>query len=383
MTRIRWMIYGALAAACLALAGGLAFLLFRRLQRRDRLGAHQGGLLGTGAAACTLRCAITQRQWRLPATFDETSLRKGAHCFHVNCVQCHGAPGQAPAAFAGGLLPAAKSLVHTARDLPVRAGVLDHAQRHPADRHAGMGVSVSTITSCGQLRPSSIASCRNSPRSSIESGSPTPATSNVRRPGARIAPGCRTRAADDASVRMSGLPHHSRHHGSADTCWPVAAGIREAATDRRARCRTRPTTWCAGYGSHSQCGRGRSCLTSVSPNSTRWTCTPTWPRSNEFQHARHIGGAVPASGLAAGLLTGCLPVDPATDTDAQSGQLLLEQYDCGNCHIIPGVRRAHGPDGSDAAELCARARTSPANCRISRKCWCAGSGIPPRWCRIR
>lgn len=54
---------------------------------------------------------------------------------------------------------------------------------------------------------------------------------------------------------------------------------------------------------------------------------------------------IPAWGLAAGLLTGCLPVDPATDTDAQRGQLLLEQYDCGNCHIIPGVRRAQGRMG--------------------------------------
>jgi cytochrome c len=31
--------------------------------------------------------------------------------------------------------------------------------------------------------------------------------------------------------------------------------------------------------------------------------------------------------------------------DRERGRLLLEQYDCGKCHIIPGVRRAQGRVG--------------------------------------
>jgi cytochrome c len=42
--------------------------------------------------------------------------------------------------------------------------------------------------------------------------------------------------------------------------------------------------------------------------------------------------------LAACVLAGCLSEKPP-------GVLLLEQYDCGSCHVIPGVRRAHGALG--------------------------------------
>jgi cytochrome c len=31
--------------------------------------------------------------------------------------------------------------------------------------------------------------------------------------------------------------------------------------------------------------------------------------------------------------------------DAESGRLLLEQYACGSCHVIPGVGRANGLTG--------------------------------------
>jgi cytochrome c len=43
-----------------------------------------------------------------------------------------------------------------------------------------------------------------------------------------------------------------------------------------------------------------------------------------------------AACMMAGVLAGCEPAGEAR------GRLLLEQYDCGSCHIIPGVRRAHG-----------------------------------------
>lgn len=113
------MIHGALAACLLALAGVLAFL-FSGVYNVATGPGHTRVVywaLERGMHASVRNHAAAVE---VPATFDETSLRKGARCFHLNCVQCHGAPGQAPAAFAGGLLPAAKSLVHTARDLPVQ-----------------------------------------------------------------------------------------------------------------------------------------------------------------------------------------------------------------------------------------------------------------------
>lgn len=36
------------------------------------------------------------------------------------------------------------------------------------------------------------------------------------------------------------------------------------------------------------------------------------------------------------------------------GQLLLEQYDCGRCHVIPGVRRANGTLGPSLASFAHR-----------------------------
>ncbi len=53
---------------------------------------------------------------------------------------------------------------------------------------------------------------------------------------------------------------------------------------------------------------------------------------------RTLPAAVAAGLLVAGLAGGCSSVDES----AERGRLLLEQYDCGSCHVIPGVRRARG-----------------------------------------
>lgn len=45
-----------------------------------------------------------------------------------------------------------------------------------------------------------------------------------------------------------------------------------------------------------------------------------------------------------GTLAACLPTHESTDA-ADNGRLLLEQYECGRCHVIPGVRRAQGQLG--------------------------------------
>ena len=47
-------------------------------------------------------------------------------------------------------------------------------------------------------------------------------------------------------------------------------------------------------------------------------------------------------------MAGCLSVEEPAHVeagDSERGRLLLEQYDCGSCHLIPGVRRAHGKIG--------------------------------------
>jgi cytochrome c len=52
--------------------------------------------------------------------------------------------------------------------------------------------------------------------------------------------------------------------------------------------------------------------------------------------------------LFAGSVAGCGDEEAQAAADrpaASRGQLLLEQYDCGSCHIIPGVRRANGKLG--------------------------------------
>jgi mono/diheme cytochrome c family protein len=111
------MVYGFLATCACALAGGLAFM-YSGIYNVATASQH------TRVVYWTLeqgkRASVRTHATGIVApTFDEAMLRKGAQCFHVNCVQCHGGPGQAPADFAGGLLPGAKSLVQTARELPI------------------------------------------------------------------------------------------------------------------------------------------------------------------------------------------------------------------------------------------------------------------------
>jgi cytochrome c len=52
-----------------------------------------------------------------------------------------------------------------------------------------------------------------------------------------------------------------------------------------------------------------------------------------------------ACGVVVATLAGCLPAGSGTDAASAQGPLLLEQYGCGTCHVIPGVRRANGRIG--------------------------------------
>jgi mono/diheme cytochrome c family protein len=112
------MVYGFMATCACAVAAGLVFM-YSGIYNVATASQHTRVVYWTleeGKRASVRRHAAGIVA---PPAFDEGMLRKGAHCFHVNCVQCHGGPGQAPADFAGGLLPGAKSLVQAGRELPI------------------------------------------------------------------------------------------------------------------------------------------------------------------------------------------------------------------------------------------------------------------------
>jgi cytochrome c len=58
-----------------------------------------------------------------------------------------------------------------------------------------------------------------------------------------------------------------------------------------------------------------------------------------------------ACSVVAATLTGCLPAGSGPGSAAVEGPLLLEQYGCGTCHVIPGVRRANGRLGPALASF--------------------------------
>jgi cytochrome c2 len=55
------------------------------------------------------------------------------------------------------------------------------------------------------------------------------------------------------------------------------------------------------------------------------------------------------------LLGACSAEADPMQASAREGRLLLEQYDCGSCHVIPGVRRAQGQVGPSLAAFSRRA----------------------------
>jgi mono/diheme cytochrome c family protein len=112
------MLYGVLLTLVTALVGGLAVMfsgVYNVAAGTDHTAVVYWGL-EQGMRASVRRHAADVR---VPGNLDEAALRKGAHCFDANCVQCHGAPGKSPADIGKGLSPAASSLTQTARDWPL------------------------------------------------------------------------------------------------------------------------------------------------------------------------------------------------------------------------------------------------------------------------
>ncbi len=57
------------------------------------------------------------------------------------------------------------------------------------------------------------------------------------------------------------------------------------------------------------------------------------------------------------LAPACIPAGSSNEGASAGiarGRLLLEQYDCGRCHVIPGVRRSHGLSGPTLAAYARR-----------------------------
>src|SRR5688572_19720410 len=69
-------------------------------------------LLDTGMRESLERQA---RRLQVPPLDDPALIVRGLVHFRAHCVQCHGAPGIAPSAFALGLTPLPENLVHVAR----------------------------------------------------------------------------------------------------------------------------------------------------------------------------------------------------------------------------------------------------------------------------
>lgn len=61
---------------------------------------------------------LRARTLDVPPLGDAQQVSRGFALFRRHCVQCHGAPGLAPEAFALGMSPAPANLVHTAREWP-------------------------------------------------------------------------------------------------------------------------------------------------------------------------------------------------------------------------------------------------------------------------
>ena len=61
--------------------------------------------------------------------------------------------------------------------------------------------------------------------------------------------------------------------------------------------------------------------------------------------------------LLAAALAACTATEPPPTVDGgdpERGRLQLEQYACGSCHVVPGVRQAHGTVGPSLGQYARR-----------------------------
>lgn len=107
------MIVALLAAAAVAAAVALLYGGVYNVAATEQHLRPTFWLLEAGVRESVQRRA---RGIEVPPLEAEAKIQRGFRCFQTHCVQCHGAPGVAPADFAKGLLPLPTSLSQATRD---------------------------------------------------------------------------------------------------------------------------------------------------------------------------------------------------------------------------------------------------------------------------
>lgn len=110
---MRWI--AALVVTALAAAGALLYSGAYDISATDQHLAPTYWLLDTA-----MRRSVRQRAAgiEVPELSQPDQLQRGLALYREHCVQCHGAPGVAPQAFALGMTPAPANLAYTAREWP-------------------------------------------------------------------------------------------------------------------------------------------------------------------------------------------------------------------------------------------------------------------------
>src|ERR1700761_1999665 len=103
--------------ATLALLGSAVFIYsgIYDVAALDQHGRFTNWLLHSVALNSIERRA---RGVRVPELSDPAKVARGSALYRQDCVQCHGAPGTAPAAFAMGFMPGVPPIVQVAREWP-------------------------------------------------------------------------------------------------------------------------------------------------------------------------------------------------------------------------------------------------------------------------
>jgi mono/diheme cytochrome c family protein len=117
MSRLRIVALTLVASAVLGFFGGILFVYSgaydpAALSQHSRVGnwlLHSVALNSIGRRAQGVKT---------PDLGEPAKIARGLGLYRRDCAQCHGAPGEAPAAFAMGLTPGAPSLIQVAREWP-------------------------------------------------------------------------------------------------------------------------------------------------------------------------------------------------------------------------------------------------------------------------
>jgi mono/diheme cytochrome c family protein len=117
MHRWRSVIATLVALAVAAFLGGTIFIYsgIYNVAALDQHGRVANWLLHSVALNSIQKRA---RDVKVPDLGDPAKIARGSVLYRQDCVQCHGAPGTAPAAFAMGLMPGAPPMVQVAREWP-------------------------------------------------------------------------------------------------------------------------------------------------------------------------------------------------------------------------------------------------------------------------